>query len=72
MNVRAAAKELGLRAIKEAAATEQHEKALTQQRKANRAPLSSKEDVRAAAAAVANGWMLPQNPGACFTDYYQA
>ena len=67
VNVRAAAKELGLRAIKQAAATEQHEKALTQQRKANRAPLTSKEDLRAAAAAVANGWMLPQSPGPSLT-----
>ena len=66
VNVRAAAKEVGMRAIRQASATEQREKALTQQRKANRLPLASKEDVRAAAAAVANGWMLPQGPGHIF------
>lgn len=53
-------------AIKQALATEQREKGLTQQRKANRAPLASKEDLRAAAAAVANGWMLSQGPGNIF------
>ena len=55
-----------MRAIKQASATEQREKVLTQQRKANRLPLACKEDLRAAAAAVANGWMLPQGPGHIF------
>ena len=63
VHVRASAKELGMRAIKQASATEQRQKALTQQRKANRVPLASKEDLRAAAAAVANGWMLQQSSG---------
>ena len=66
VNVRAAAKEVGMRAIQQASAIEQREKALTQQRKANRMPLACKEDLRAAAAAVANGWMVPQGPGHIF------
>ncbi|KAL3133292.1 hypothetical protein ABBQ38_007172 [Trebouxia sp. C0009 RCD-2024] len=69
VTVRAAAKEVGMRAIKQASATEQREKALTVQRKANRAPLASKEDMRAAAAAIANGWMLPQAPGKSQTSH---
>ncbi len=63
VNVRAAAKELGMRAIKQASVLEQREKALTQQRKSHRLPLASKEDLRAAAAAVANGWLLHQSTG---------
>ena len=65
MNVRAAAKELGMKAIKQASVIEQREKALTQQRKSHRLPLASKEDLRAAAAAVANGWLLHQGTGTC-------
>ena len=63
VNVRAAAKELGLKAIKQASVLEQRERALTQQRKSHRVPLASKEDLRAAAAAVANGWLLPHATG---------
>ena len=63
VNVRAAAKELGMKAIKQASVIEQQEKALTQQRKSHRLPLASKEDLRAAAAAVANGWLLHQSTG---------
>ncbi|KAA6419827.1 MAG: putative exocyst complex component 6-like [Trebouxia sp. A1-2] len=63
VNVRAAAKELGMKAIKQASVIEQREKALTQQRKSHRLPLASKEDLRAAAAAVANGWLLHQSTG---------
>jgi hypothetical protein len=63
VNVRAAAKELGMKAIKQASVIEQREKALTQQRKSHRLPLTSKEDLRAAAAAVANGWLLHQSTG---------
>lgn len=61
--MRAAAKELGLKAIKQASVLEQRERALTQQRKSHRVPLASKEDLRAAAAAVANGWLLPHATG---------
>jgi len=63
VNVRAAAKELGMKAIKQASVIEQREKALTQQRKSHRLPLANKEDLRAAAAAVANGWLLHQSTG---------
>ena len=52
-----------MKAIKQASVAEQREKALTLQRKSNRLPLSSKEDLRAAAAATANTWLLPQATG---------
>lgn len=52
-----------MKAIKQSSVTKQREKALTQQRKSNRMPLAGKDDLRAAAAAVANGWMLPQGAG---------
>jgi hypothetical protein len=52
-----------MKAIKQASVIEQREKALTQQRKSHRLPLTSKEDLRAAAAAVANGWLLHQSTG---------
>ena len=61
--VRAAAKDIGMRAIKLAAGTEQREAALMQQRKTYRQPLTSREDIRAAALAVANGWALPPITG---------
>ena len=62
-NVRAAAREVGAKAIKQAAVIDQREKELTRQRKAHRMPLASRDELRAAAAAVANGWMLPQGLG---------
>ncbi len=52
-----------MKAIKQASVIEQREKALTQQRKSHRLPLANKEDLRAAAAAVANGWLLHQSTG---------
>ena len=52
-----------MKAIKQASVIEQREKALTQQRKSHRLPLANKEDLRAAAAAVANGWLLHQITG---------
>ena len=58
--VRAAAKDIGAEAIQQAAVTEQTENELVQQRKSNRTPLANKDDLRAAAAAIANGWLLPQ------------
>lgn len=63
--VRTAAKEIGMRAIKQAGAAEQRETALMQQRKSFRQPLASREDLRAAAVAVANGWALPPVTGQC-------
>lgn len=56
-----------MRAMKQAGASEQREAALMQQRKINRRPLASREDIRAAAIAVANGWNLPPVTGrSCF------
>ena len=52
-----------MKAIKQASVIEQQEKALTQQRKSHRLPLASKEDLRAVAAAAANGWLLHQSTG---------
>lgn len=52
-----------MRAMKQAAAVQQREAGLMQQRKAWRQPLVSRDDIRAAAMAVANGWALPPVTG---------
>lgn len=52
-----------MRAMKQAAAVQQREAGLMQQRKAWRQPLASRDDIRAAALAVANGWALPPVTG---------